>query len=58
MRDDDAETRAYAAAGISRSGEPRAARILTAAREAEATKDPALLVPLDEVVEQLRADLK
>lgn len=31
---------------------------VAAAREAEATKDPALLVPLDEVLEQLRADLK
>ena len=31
---------------------------VAAAREAEAKKDPALFVPLDEVVEQLRADLK
>jgi len=31
---------------------------IAADREAEATKDPALLVPLDEVLKQLRADLK
>ena len=35
LRDSDAETRAYAAAGLGRSGDPRAARILGAAREAE-----------------------
>ena len=31
---------------------------VAAARDAEAKQDPALLVPLDEVMEQLRADLK
>ena len=31
---------------------------IAATREVEATKDPALLVPLDEVLKQLRAELK
>ena len=31
---------------------------VAAAREAEAAKDPSLLVPLDEVLKKLRADLK
>jgi HEAT repeat protein len=35
LRDPDPETRAYAAAGIGRSGDPRASRALVAAREVE-----------------------
>ncbi|MSQ71133.1 MAG: hypothetical protein EXR27_07565 [Betaproteobacteria bacterium] len=31
---------------------------IAATREAEATKNPALLVPLDEVLKQLRAELE
>lgn len=31
---------------------------IAATREAEVTKDPALLVPLDEVLKKLRAELK
>jgi hypothetical protein len=31
---------------------------IAANREAEATKDPALIVPLDEVLKQLRAELE
>jgi HEAT repeat protein len=35
LRDQDPETRAHAAAGLARSGDPRAGRVLVAARERE-----------------------